>query len=34
MKNIIKLEEMAMLGISIFLLYRMDVAWWYYLILA
>jgi hypothetical protein len=34
MKNIIKLEEMAMLVISIYLLYRMDVDWWYYLILA
>lgn len=34
MKNIIKLEEMAMLGMSIFLLYRLGADWWYYLMLA
>lgn len=33
MKNVIKLEELAMLALSIFALAHFDVAWWYYLIL-
>lgn len=33
MKSIIKLEEMAMLALSIFILYRLDVDWWFYPIL-
>ena len=33
MKNIIKLEEMGMLAVSIFALNHLQVAWWYYLIL-
>lgn len=33
MKNIIKLEEMAMLVISIFVLLQFNVPWWVYLIL-
>lgn len=34
MKNIIKLEEMAMLAISIAALYTLKADWWYYLLLA
>ena len=34
MKNILKLEELAMLGISIYLLYFMGAPWWCYLLLA
>ena len=34
MKNIIKLEELAMLGCSIYALYELDVQWWWYLLLA
>ena len=33
MKNIIKLEEAAMLGLSVYLLSSLNVAWWWYLIL-
>jgi Domain of unknown function (DUF4260) len=33
MKSIIKLEEMAMLAISIYALYFLQVKWWCYLIL-
>lgn len=33
MKNIIKLEEMGMLALSIFALDHLQVAWWYYLLL-
>ncbi len=32
MKNIIKLEEMAMLGMSIYFLSELHVEWWWYLI--
>jgi len=34
MKNIIKLEELAMLAISIAALYSWNVDWWYYLLMA
>ncbi len=34
MKNVIKLEELAMLMISIYALYLLKVDWWYYLVLA
>ena len=34
MKNIIKLEEMTMLAISIAALYSWNVAWWLYLLMA
>lgn len=33
MKNMIRLEELAMLLMSIFSLIHFEVAWWYYLIL-
>lgn len=33
MKNIIKLEEMAMLGLSIYALSLFNVEWWWYLLL-
>lgn len=33
MKNIIKLEEAAMLVLTIYILNSLDVAWWWYLIL-
>jgi hypothetical protein len=33
MKNLIKLEELAMFGFSIFLFSLMDFAWWWYLVL-
>ena len=33
MKNILKLEELAMLGICIYALIRFNVAWWWYPIL-
>ncbi len=33
MKNIIKLEEAAMFGLSIFLLSSLNAEWWWYLIL-
>jgi hypothetical protein len=32
MKNIIKLEELAMLLISVYALYQFEVAWWWYLL--
>lgn len=34
MKNILKLEELAMLGISIYGLSQYQVQWWWYLVLA
>ena len=34
MKNIIRLEEMAMLAMSIAALYSFNVAWWFYLLMA
>ncbi len=34
MKNMIRLEELAMLMISIYALYLLKVDWWYYAILA
>jgi len=34
MKAILKLEELAMLGICIYALYILDLDWWYYLIMA
>ena len=33
MKNILKLEELALFGISLYALYYFDAAWWYYLLL-
>ena len=30
MKNIIKLEELAMFGLSLWALYFLDAEWWYY----
>jgi hypothetical protein len=33
MKNLIKVEELAMFLASVFVLYKFDVAWWYYLLL-
>ena len=33
MKNIIKLEEMAMFGLSVYALYLFHVDWWWYLVL-
>jgi hypothetical protein len=33
MKNLLKLEELAMLGLSIYALILMDVKWWYYILL-
>ncbi len=33
MKNIIKLEEAAMFGLSIYVLYWLQAEWWWYLIL-
>ena len=33
MKNIIRLEEAAMLGLGIYGLYQFQVEWWYYLLL-
>jgi hypothetical protein len=33
MKRIIQLEEVAMLGISIYALYLLKVEWWFYLLL-
>ena len=32
-KNILKLEELAMFGLSIWALYFLNVEWWYYLLL-
>ena len=34
MKNILRLEELAMLMISIYALYLFKADWWYYLLLA
>ena len=34
MKNILRLEELAMLAISIYALYLLNAPWWWYLILA
>ena len=33
MKNILKLEELAMFGLSIWALYFFNAEWWYYLLL-
>ena len=33
MKNLLKLEELALFLVSIYILYYLDVAWWYYLLL-
>jgi len=33
MKNLIQLEEIAMLALSIYGLYLLNVSWWFYLIL-
>jgi hypothetical protein len=33
MKNLLKLEELAMLGLSIYALSLMNVEWWYYVLL-
>jgi hypothetical protein len=33
MKNIIKLEELAMLVISVYALYQFGVTWWWYLLI-
>ena len=33
MKNLLKLEELFMFGITIFLFSRMDFAWWWYPVL-
>ena len=33
MKNILKLEELAMFGLSIWALYFLNAEWWYYLLL-
>jgi Domain of unknown function (DUF4260) len=33
MKSIIKLEELAMLLVSVFVLAHFDVAWWWYLLM-
>ena len=33
MKNILKLEEAAMFGISVYGLYFLNAEWWYYLLL-
>jgi len=33
MKNLLKLEEAFMFGLSIFLFSRLDYAWWWYLLL-
>ncbi len=33
MKNIIKLEEAAMFGLSIYILVSFDARWWWYLVL-
>ena len=33
MKNILKLEELAMLAISVFALYSIDAAWYWYLLM-
>ena len=33
MKKLIQVEEFAMLGLSIYGLYLLDVSWWFYLIL-
>ncbi len=30
MKNLLKLEELFMFGITIFLFSRLDIAWWWY----
>lgn len=30
MKNLLRLEELAMFGLSIFLCSRLDIAWWWY----
>jgi hypothetical protein len=30
MKNLVRLEEFAMFGLSIFLSSRLDIAWWWY----
>ncbi|MBT3714431.1 MAG: DUF4260 family protein, partial [Anaerolineae bacterium] len=30
MKNLLKLEELFMFGITIFLFARMDFSWWWY----
>lgn len=34
MKNILKLEELAMLGVSVYALYLFNAPWWWYLLLA
>ncbi len=34
MKNVIKLEELAMLAVSIYALDLLNAPWWYYLLLA
>jgi hypothetical protein len=33
MKNIIKLEEAAMFGLSVYVLYSLQAEWWWYLVL-
>lgn len=33
MKNLIKLEELFLFGLSIFLFSRLDFAWWWFLVL-
>ena len=33
MKNLIKLEEAAMFGLCLFVLYQQDAQWWWYLLL-
>lgn len=33
MKSILKLEELALFGLSLYGLYYYDAAWWYYLLL-
>ena len=33
MRNILKLEELAMFGLSIWALYFLNAEWWYYLLL-
>jgi len=34
MKNILKLEELSMLAISVYALYLLKMDWWYYILLA
>jgi len=33
MKNLLKLEGLALFGLSIFLFWQLDYAWWWYLLL-